>query len=257
PPVLVAPARDAVLPEPVVEFRWDSPGHRAAPHDLEVAADSTFAAPQTRAGVPGGAFREAEPLADGTWFWRVRAAPDGGEAGPWSAVGRFRVERPPLLTSTLIVPIEPGGAELLVDGISVGTVTGRKSLTLAPGRHTLVARLARSVEKEISREVDLQAGEELTLTPPIRFRLPEPPPATRISITIVSLLEGQGIPGASIEIDGRMVTAGETPYVVELPTGNHRIVVRKMIDGQQWTGESELVVRGGMDKTLRIALQPR
>ncbi|MFO7610484.1 MAG: serine/threonine-protein kinase [Candidatus Krumholzibacteriia bacterium] len=256
PPTLVAPAADAVLAEPVVEFRWDDPDRSAGPHDLELAADSSFAAPQVRTGVTGGAFRGDEPLADGAWFWRVRAAPDGGEAGPWSAVGRFRVERPPLATATLIVPIEPGGAELLVDGTSVGTVSGRKSLTLAPGRHTLVARLARSVEKEISREVDLQPGEERTLTPPIRFQLPAPQPATRISITVVSLLEGQGIPGATIEIDGRMVTAGETPYVVELPTGSHRIVVKKTIDGRLWTGESDLVVRGGMDKTLRIDLQP-
>lgn len=256
PPLLVAPAADAVLAEPLVEFRWGGPDQAAGPHDLEVAADSTFAAPRTRTGVTGGAVRSDDPLADGTWFWRVRAAPAGGEAGPWSAIGRFRVERPPLATATLVVPVEPDGAELLVDGTSVGTVSGRKSLTLAPGRHTLVARLARSLEKEISREVDLQPGEERTLDPPIRFRPPAPQPAIRISITVVALFEGQGIPGATIEIDGRMVRDGETPYVVELPAGSHRIVVKKTIDGRQWTGEADLVVRGGMDKTLRIDLQP-
>ncbi len=127
---------------------------------------------------PAAPSRTPEALDDGTWFWRVRAVPADGEAGPWSAVGRFRVKRPPPATATLVVSIEPAGAELLVDGKSVGKVSGSRTLTVAPGEHELVARLPGSIEKTLRRRVDLAAGETHNLEPTIRFHLP-PAPGTR------------------------------------------------------------------------------
>ncbi len=61
---------------------------------------------------------------------------------------------------TINVSSVPGGADLLVDGEFIGNCPA--TLKLAPGKHTITARL--SGHKDWSREITVQAGSEVQLT---------------------------------------------------------------------------------------------
>src|SRR4051812_36728437 len=83
-PAVGSPAHGAVV-ESVPSFTW-RPVRGAAQYEVQVAADAGFGSI-----VDKGSFRTRNtaatlktPLANGTYFWRVRAITAGDAAGPWA-----------------------------------------------------------------------------------------------------------------------------------------------------------------------------
>lgn len=93
PPVPQAPAMNAVLEHPDVEFRWTDTQGTAGPYELELVDPGT---PNIRtfAKHTGSILRMDEPLPDGSYQWRVRATPRDRPPGPWSDYASFTIARP-------------------------------------------------------------------------------------------------------------------------------------------------------------------
>jgi len=77
---------------------------------------------------------------------------------------------------TVNVSSVPGGADLLVDGDFIGNCPA--SLKLAPGKHTITARL--SGHKDWSRVITVQSGSEVQLTANLE-KQNESPPEERVA----------------------------------------------------------------------------
>jgi len=81
----------------------------AMSYELEYGRDVAMAAAVSFTGIGPSELRVREPLMDGTWYWRVRAANAFGITGPWSIIGDFVVDtaencETPILLPVLIYP---------------------------------------------------------------------------------------------------------------------------------------------------------
>ena len=85
------PAEGSVCRETPPAFVW-RPQKKARAYDLQYAQAADFAKAVTVTGLVRNVHRPAQPLAAGTWRWRVRAWPANGKAATgWSAPRTFTV----------------------------------------------------------------------------------------------------------------------------------------------------------------------
>jgi len=97
-PVLVSPSNGAIIKRvPNINFLdllWYEPELECT-YDLQIATDAQFTnvvLSKTKLPPASYAIGETETLADGTYYWRVRATDKAGNVGPWSEVKMFVVE---------------------------------------------------------------------------------------------------------------------------------------------------------------------
>ena len=86
PPLPLAPGQGGVVREAQPPLRW-AQVEGIGTYRIELAADAAFAQPVAAQSVEGAAWTP-DPLAPGTYFWRV-ASVAGGKRGPWSDAMRF------------------------------------------------------------------------------------------------------------------------------------------------------------------------
>ncbi|MCL4237456.1 MAG: M6 family metalloprotease domain-containing protein [Anaerolineae bacterium] len=106
-PVLLSPEKDALVTTNRPSFDWgDVPD--AARYDLQVDNSSAFGSPEVVAAPTGSAYTATVPLADGRYYWRVRAVDLAGNVGSWSSAWTVWVDVDPAPAPTLLTP--PNGA---------------------------------------------------------------------------------------------------------------------------------------------------
>jgi hypothetical protein len=137
---------------------------------------------------------------------------------------------------SLVVVVEPAGADVAVDGVQVGTAPLQAPIELDPGTHAVEARLG---GHEVARaNVEVAPGG----TAQAELRL-EPLPAV---LTIVNMA-----PGAAVEVDGTLVPSAEVEAGVRVPAGRH--VVRATAEGYE-PAEREIVVGPGANVHVELPL---
>ncbi|MEP0762123.1 MAG: M6 family metalloprotease domain-containing protein, partial [Chloroflexota bacterium] len=82
-PTLLSPVKDALLTTNRPAFDWGDVLD-AVRYDLQVDNSSTFGSPEVVASPAGSAYTVTTPLADGRYYWRVRAVDLAGNSGSWS-----------------------------------------------------------------------------------------------------------------------------------------------------------------------------
>jgi hypothetical protein len=60
-------------------------------YELEYGAQADLTSAQRVIEIGPSEYGMTNPLADGIWYWRVRAIDDYGNIGPWSAIGSFTI----------------------------------------------------------------------------------------------------------------------------------------------------------------------
>jgi M6 family metalloprotease-like protein len=104
-PTLLLPARDGLVTTNLPAFDWsDVPD--AARYDLQVDNSSTFSSPEVVAAPVGSAHTVTTPLADGRYFWRVRAVDAAGNASSWTSAWTVWVDIDPAPAPTLLSPVD-------------------------------------------------------------------------------------------------------------------------------------------------------
>ncbi len=97
PVIQTYPANAAVVPG-VPYLQWQ-PRSYAATYDVYVDTDANFSSPIS-GSTSMTAWAYINPLAGGTYYWKVRAKDADGRAGPWSTTRSFRLDpAAPTLTS--------------------------------------------------------------------------------------------------------------------------------------------------------------
>lgn len=134
------------------------------------------------------------------------------------------------------VDAQPVGAEILVDGVVVGTGPILEPIRIRVGRHRVGARMAGHVTQE--REVTLASGDRTTVT----IELAEVPHEGELRIEA-------NVPGARVSIDG--AAAGTVPFTVTLAEGSHE--VRVSADGYV-TSVQAVEIATGERRTLTVTL---
>ena len=92
-PVLLSPANASLLYENLPYFDWDN-GSQVTSWDFRVDNNPDFTTPEMVESVSESNIRLHDPLADGLWYWRVRAQNAGG-ASLWSETRSFSILTPP------------------------------------------------------------------------------------------------------------------------------------------------------------------
>lgn len=95
-PLLAAPANAFLTNQPIVPLAWNPVSGVGEPftYELAIARAANFVNLVLQTAVDGTAFITPE-LADGRYFWRVRALNYLGAPGPWSAPRNFTVDTIP------------------------------------------------------------------------------------------------------------------------------------------------------------------
>lgn len=126
------------------------------------------------------------------------------------------------------------GADIVIDGILVGTVPFEGLIALEPGQHTIQVRKRGFAER--TEIVDLRRGDELEL------ELDLVPFSGVVRVT-------SNLPAADLWVDGRPY--GPIPFDGEIPIGEH--VVRAVALGHVPV-ERQLQVEAGQEYTLHFDL---
>ena len=105
-PKLLAPANQSVATVNTLNFSWeDIDDNETYSYQIQIDENANFATPvQDHVGAPDELLYAADPLADGTYFWRVRGINGVGVAGQWSTTWRFTVDTTPPVAPSLISP---------------------------------------------------------------------------------------------------------------------------------------------------------
>jgi len=100
PPALLQPANDTLLADNAPLFDWDSVP-AAAQYWLQVAANDSFSPLiLSRNGISAHEYKAIVPLADTTYYWRVKTANASGGWGAWAVAWTFEVWTTPPTPST-------------------------------------------------------------------------------------------------------------------------------------------------------------
>jgi hypothetical protein len=99
-PTLISPADNAPLAQYTPAFDWNDPAPAPDHYQVQIAADSAFAALAVNQNVTPSNFTPATPLNPNTlYYWRVRVFNAQGQSSSWSAVRKFRTApAPPVLS---------------------------------------------------------------------------------------------------------------------------------------------------------------
>ena len=92
PPYAVAPGIDAVVREAQVEFRW-SKAADAGSYQLELSGEPSFASLlMSHAASDASPLRLPQPLAPGSYYWRIASNAADGKRGPFSDPMQFTLQ---------------------------------------------------------------------------------------------------------------------------------------------------------------------
>lgn len=141
------------------------------------------------------------------------------------------------LMAEVTVHVEPAGAQILLDGRTVGTAPLDKPLGIAAGGHVLEATA--EGHKPVRRELMVSAGVPVRLD----LRLEAIPKTGKARIVASQ-------PMAEVMVDGRSL--GAAPVDVELGPGGHTLEV---VAPGYVPYRSELVVAAGQVRTVEVALE--
>ncbi len=259
-PQLQEPASGAVLAGGRLTFFWQATAE-GGNYRLELADNAEFNSPRTIPDLTVNRFTPTDSLADGRYFWRVRAIDKDGREGAFSPTGSFSIKAPLLIAAPpetgtipatspqpakadLLVTIRPQG-DLFIDDRPSGTAQKEARLALDAGRHIIRVENSAASQKTLTDTVMLAAGARVNRT--YQFALPEaiPAPATgRVSVGSKPLLN------AIVYIDGQL-QPHRTPYTFILPGGKHVIRAVLDIDGvNHEKTDSVLVEKGGSHKLM-------
>jgi photosystem II stability/assembly factor-like uncharacterized protein len=140
-----------------------------------------------------------------------------GWSNPWYGY-RTTAVTPSQQTATLTVTSTPKGAEVFLDGASLG-VTPIQGHHIGAGSHTIL--LKKQGYKDVTEAVDLSKQEtSKTLSYQLTASSSTTPSAPAIPVSISS-----NPPGAKVSIDG--VSKGGTPLIVSLKPGTYSIGITK------------------------------
>jgi len=107
-PSLLLPANGAKTNDNTPAFDWsDVSDASGVSYIIQIDNNSDFSSPVVDAsGLLSSAYTQAIPLADGTYYWRVRAVDGAGNGGNWSTTRNFMVDitAPPI--PTLLSPAD-------------------------------------------------------------------------------------------------------------------------------------------------------
>ncbi len=88
-PTLLGPGNGATISDDTPTFGWSS---TVAGYQLEYATDQTFATNVTIVkDITTSSYTPTTPLAEGTWYWRVRSGDDSTSVGLWSGAWLFTI----------------------------------------------------------------------------------------------------------------------------------------------------------------------
>ncbi|HEY1404836.1 MAG TPA: hypothetical protein VGB05_11955, partial [Pyrinomonadaceae bacterium] len=212
-PVLINPANDAIVAQPVT-FDW-SDANGAVSYRIQIDDESRFSAPLVAgATVNVSQFTNNSLPAKRLW-WRVRGINSAGVAGPWSTVRRFTVQStsPPPPSSPTLSALTLTPTSVIGGNASQGTVTltsaapaGGASVTLAsnntsaatvPASVTIAAGArsanftvtTKSVTASTALTITASFGgmnrtATLTVTP--QSTPPPPPPSGTLTLTVTA-----------------------------------------------------------------------
>jgi hypothetical protein len=128
------------------------------------------------------------------------------------------------------------GADIVVDGVKIGTVPMEALIPLTPGRHTL--KITKPGYAERTEIVDIRSGQEL------EFELDLLPYAGVFKINTNAV-------DASLWLDGKPF--GTLPFDGEIPMGDHTL---KVVAPGFHPSQKTLTIEGGQMVTLRFDLEP-
>ncbi len=102
---LLSPVKDDLLTTSLPSFDWsDVTG--AAYYELQVDNSSTFGSPEVAAAPAGSAYAVTTPLADGRYYWRVRAVDLAGNKGSWTSAWTVWIDIDPAPAPALLSPAD-------------------------------------------------------------------------------------------------------------------------------------------------------
>ncbi len=145
-------------------------------------------------------------------------------------------------TATLTVTSTPPGAQVYLDGTSIGTTPLTKN-DVTPSSHTL--RLTLTGYDAYIMNITLQAGVPRTV---VAFLTKTPPAAPTTAATLTVTSEPSG---AEVYLDGKD-TGKMTPSTFAVAIGTHAVKVTK--DGYDAYQDSVALAQAGMTKTLPVTL---
>ncbi|MCZ7539803.1 MAG: M6 family metalloprotease domain-containing protein [Anaerolineae bacterium] len=125
-PTLLSPVKDDLVTTNLPSFDWgDVPD--AARYDLQVDNSSAFGSPEVVAAPTGSAYTVTTPLADGRYYWRVRAVDLAGNVGSWSSAWTVWIDVDPAPAPTLVSPANGTPTNDNTPTFTWGAVTGATS----------------------------------------------------------------------------------------------------------------------------------
>ncbi|RIK18779.1 MAG: hypothetical protein DCC51_09920, partial [Anaerolineae bacterium] len=187
-PALVAPEDGATLTTSQPEVSWAAVTG-ADMYRVVIAGDDSFATNVIDMTVDSTEFTPADPLPDGTYYWRVKAL-NVGEASPWSDDWSFTVEQVPQCET-------PGAPDLLApeDGHTFDVADQPLAFSWSAAENADVYSLAIDTDPDLSdAPVVTVGGLEHTLDAPLDYR------RWPRRVQAVPAGDGQVIPAALLSI---------------------------------------------------------
>ena len=136
-PVQTAPAKNQLTNDNTPTFTWSS-ALGGTQYELQIDNNSVFRSPDQTVTQSGLLFTAA-PLADGKWYWRVRAINSDGAPGAWSQKLAFTVDTTPPVIPLLVSPANAAtstNTKLKIEWVKVTGAT-RYELQLQPQGATI------------------------------------------------------------------------------------------------------------------------
>ncbi len=221
PPMLLSPVDNAAVESGRPGFSWSTNAGEGASYTIEIAGDSSFAAMIMNEKTAAGQYSAGSDLADGKYFWRVKAANSQGKAGDFSPARSFTIataEVTPIEQGRVEISVAPSG-NIYINNRLEAEGTSRHNISLQPGEYEIRVENENSREKQFSREIRVESG----VTTPLRFTFTPLP---------VELSYGQVRVGTKPAAEAEVYINGEkqklkTPNTYRLTEGDHsiRIVV--------------------------------
>jgi len=123
-PILVSLPNNSYTNNSAPNLSWNPVNNPSVVYEVQVDTTNTFAAPLSFTQTTGGTTVAVTPaLANGRYFWRVRATNAAG-TGPWSTIWNFTVDTLPPTVPTLIAPANSLTTTVSKPTMSWGAVTG-------------------------------------------------------------------------------------------------------------------------------------
>lgn len=123
-PILVSLPNNSYTNNSAPNLSWNPVNNPSVVYEVQIDTTNTFAAPLSFTQTTGGTTVAVAPaLANGRYFWRVRARNAAG-TGLWSLIWNFTVDTLPPAVPTLIAPVNGLTTTVSKPTMSWGAVTG-------------------------------------------------------------------------------------------------------------------------------------